>query len=922
MEKENIGPRTSHVLTYRITGKVAEARIVPLLHKLLSEIDDDEHTERVVQWRPATATEVPHFLWENTPLKSTTAYRDHVQVYSHLPNGILLDSKWAVLGRLLRRPVDDEDDNRDTSQPSPPGCHSNYPLATLETICFRGRSGFIHFANAVGLLSEQEEATNQIPQQSPQKTLLPRFRDFMIDPAETTEDSDLSPPYPEPNVWVVKDAHANGAGGVWVVGPSNAAELGGRLCETHEYVAQKYAWPPLLYHRRKFHVRVYGLITADGNAYLHKRCFLHVANDTFDITNPHALTKESIHITNCCANSHDNTKFAGEICADLTMEQNNPCNNNKNYTADTVGLAAFFPSMAASLATLTKNAWKYIQGGSKHNGFEYMGLDFILSYQQHDNTPVAYLLEVNAPPSQDTATQLPHAELTHNTVLSDLLTLWVLPKLLENQRCFPSKPGGWICVYKNNPSSLSSSLADTPILEAPEKQSSIILPSKAAVLNKMKWAITERQLRKSIGFTDDMAKFAQSHFPYFSRQRKPKNPTTAAIFFENAGGTQVPECVVEAMRDNLVQRHRAVLGARCVDRAKGTIEILLGCKNEETDSDSSHFVALGANASTLLFTLAQRYVQAGMLKLHDEIVMSLENHLANVQPWEEAAKLVGAQIKTWDPTTTDLESMLTDRTRIVAISHASNIVGTLMDVSKIQSIVHQCCRNAHVVVDGVAAAPHYFANLKESQLDWYVVSFHKLFGPHLAALCGSYATTTEELRRNLQIGTVNYEACEGILGLGKYFIKLSSYKRAMESISTSGKSAKTFDTASLTQKHMKDSYHLIENVEAPLIQALLDGLLTCKKVRVVSTGTGKNAASNLPIVSFLHRDIPSSQIVSACRECGVICRNGTFLSTKAFRDKHNIDDIEGVVRFSLAHYNTMSEVHRALRVLQSIPGWK
>jgi selenocysteine lyase/cysteine desulfurase len=899
MEKENIGPSrrrsssSSYVLTYRITGKVAEARIVPLLHKLFPLDDDDDKTENAVLWQNATALEIPHFLWENTPLKSTTPYRDHVQVYSHLPNGILLDSKWVVLGRLLQHDVDTVDNE------------IGGPLATLETICFHGISGFMHFANAVGLLSEQQ-------QQQQHPAHYTKFRDLVVlDP----EDSDLQGVPSEPNLWVVKDAHANGAGGVWVVGPSNAAEFcqNHHLYETHDYVAQKYAWPPLLYHSRKFHVRVYGLITADGNAYLHKRCFLHVANDTFDITTAHALTKESIHITNCCANSHDDTKFAGEICADLTMD-------NDPHNADTVGLAAFFPSMAASLATLTKNSWKFIQGGEKHNGFEYLGLDFILSYQPHDNdnnTPVAYLLEVNAPPSQDTATQLPHAEHTHDTVLSDLLTLWVLPKIFEN-RCFPPKPGGWIRVYTNPTSSLSS-LADTQIL-APDKQPSIALPSKAALLNKMKWAIAERQLRKSIGFTDEMAKFAQSHFPYFTRkERKTKDPTP--IFFESAGGTQVPGFVVEAMRDNLVQRHRAVLGARCVIRAKETIEILLGCKNDEQHDNSSHFVALGANASTLLFTLAQRYVQTGMLQKHDEIVISLENHRANVQPWEEAAQLVGAQIKIWDSTTTDLNFVLTERTRIVAVSHASNIVGTLFDVCKIQSIVHQCCCKAHVVVDGVAAAPHCFANLKESQVDWYVVSFHKLFGPHLAALCGRNATIPELLQINLQIGTVNYEACEGIVGLGKYFTKLSSYKRARGSISTPESSAKTADTVLLTHQHMQDSYSFIENAESPLIQALLDGLLTCKKVRVISMGTGNYVASNLPIVSFLHQDIPSSQIVSVCSKGGVICRNGTFLSTNAFRDKHNIDDVEGVVRFSLAHYNTLSEVRYVLRLLRSIPGW-
>jgi|Transcript_3069 hypothetical protein len=134
--------------------------------------------------------------------------------------------------------------------------------------------------------------------------------------------------------------------------------------------------------------------------------------------------------------------------------------------------------------------------------------------------PVAYLLEVNAPPSQDTSTGLPHAEALHDAVLSDLIRLWILPRV---EKKHVERPGGWQCVYDARKTLAGDS-------------SSSALPSKAALLNKMKWALAERkhlkleqqqrqqnQLRSEQGKYDSLSVITRqirNYFPYYNQTRE------------------------------------------------------------------------------------------------------------------------------------------------------------------------------------------------------------------------------------------------------------------------------------------------------------------------------------------------------------------------------------------------------------------
>lgn len=1026
------------VIRYSVSGSAAHMRLVPLLPKEWFDCSPsfcrgkkdagNDNSNNANDNNNDTPTPPPQFVWENAPRKDSKPHRDTLKAYSHLPNGTaILDSKW-VLARLLV-----VDDNEDSSRGS-----SKFPhLAALESHCFRGPQGYATFCQQVMFSKEESSQATTTDTSTTDATTAPIFPDLLTDNGKCP--SHL-PPAPS-SLWVVKDAFSNGAGGIWVVDQGSAHTLDsisidnnsssnssstsitykndGPLYQEHRYVAQRYTWPPVLYGGRKCHVRVYGLITADGRAFVHRRAFLHVANDDFSYNdNSHNTDdsnnncgQDSVHITNCCANSHDDSKFAGEILADLEATEYSV----EGETGQTiVPLGPFFESMKDSLAALTERSMPFLSGGQGNNGFEYLGMDFILSYKDSSNQtttaprqPVAYLLEVNAPPSQDTATGLKHAEDLHDTVIGDILSLWVFPKVTDG--VYPETPGGWRQAHAAPPDENDKRQdANNKASEA-----EYILPSKATIINKIRWGMVERRAVKSAEAaaksveqkdnndvsryvtsqhqqhhnTEDsysnaspaivVSAFARSQFPFFQRTSTDSDYATACdntteepqisgdgdcpVFLENAGGSQVPCHVIEAMSESLRQRNRSIIGSRAKEGARKAFGKIMSAPSEDFS------IFLGANASSLLMTLANQYAQLGLLGAGDEIVLSTENHLANVNPWLMAAKLVGASVKWWAPTrahhkdgsnsdnsSTHLETLLTPKTRILAVSHASNVLGQVRDLSSIRSMADRLTGGrAHMVVDGVAAAPHWSPAISEHKADWYVISCHKLFGPHLGGLAGRTSAAVKEFceaagvdmesdneaaYKLLEIGTINYEGCSGVEGLAYYLADLAtaplnpqsdmieisqaSFQSPQEeptSIVTSGKNARTLLTAEL----VTEAFRRIRLVEGGLLQLLMTSLRKSKKVRVIEIDEDHlSCVARLPVVSFTHESVKASVVVETCAKNGIACRHGAFLSNQYLLNDFGVPSSrEGVLRLSLAHYNTCYEIEAVESVLRSIPGW-
>ncbi|MGB2874816.1 MAG: cysteine desulfurase-like protein [Gaiellaceae bacterium] len=209
-------------------------------------------------------------------------------------------------------------------------------------------------------------------------------------------------------------------------------------------------------------------------------------------------------------------------------------------------------------------------------------------------------------------------------------------------------------------------------------------------------------------------------------------------FFDGPGGTQVPDEVIEAIASYLRDSNANVGGPfetsrrsdLLVDEARRAAARFLRCGAEE--------VAFGANMTTLNFALSRaagRELEAG-----DEIVVTKLDHDGNVAPWLELAQDLNlrvrfAEIK--DDTTLDLgqlESLLSERTRVVAFPWASNAVGTLVDVARVAELAHEV--GALAWVDAVHYAPHGPIDVGAAGVDVLLCSPYKFFGPHLGLAFG------------------------------------------------------------------------------------------------------------------------------------------------------------------------------------------
>jgi selenocysteine lyase/cysteine desulfurase len=237
-------------------------------------------------------------------------------------------------------------------------------------------------------------------------------------------------------------------------------------------------------------------------------------------------------------------------------------------------------------------------------------------------------------------------------------------------------------------------------------------------------------------------------------------------------------------------------------------------------------------------------------------------------------------------------------------------------------------------VDGVAAVPHIFANVDRTDVDWYVVSCHKFFGPHLGVLCGKHSVVQGlveppeekaadcsrigQISRLFEAGTMNYEACAGVLGMKDYFVTLT--QQCFEGRTTSTKHS--------MRATLELAYSRIGRAERLLTHALLQGLRRSPKVKFLcdndkSCDDGNGTVFHqVPVVSFVHTSIPSRTLVELCARQGLVGRCGTFLASEEFLQVQLPLFAQGFVRFSLVHYNTVAEVQDLVRCLEKIPEWR
>jgi cysteine desulfurase family protein (TIGR01976 family) len=389
---------------------------------------------------------------------------------------------------------------------------------------------------------------------------------------------------------------------------------------------------------------------------------------------------------------------------------------------------------------------------------------------------------------------------------------------------------------------------------------------------------------------------------------------TPTALLENAGGSQVPGVVADAIRDYMLTSYvQLEAGYDLSDRADRVVADAHDFVELFMNGRGTGRVALGPSTSQLVTMLAQ--ASAARMEPGDEIVVCEAGHEANVGPWMKLADR-GITVRMWrvDPATMTcpldgLRELLGPRTRIVAFVHVSNLLGEIVDVPAVTRLAHEA--GARVVVDGVAFAPHRAMDVAAWDVDWYVYSTYKVYGPHMAALWGRHDALAEvagpnhffvpddEIPYKLELGGVNHEGCAGLLALRPYLAFLAG--RA---------GADAIDRAAIV-----DAFETMTAAERPLQERLVEYLAGAPGVRII--GPAHGGLSRVGTISFVHEGRSSAEIVAAVQARGVGIRHGHMYAHRLCTAL-GIEPEDGVVRVSFVHYNTMDEIERLIGALERI----
>lgn len=385
-------------------------------------------------------------------------------------------------------------------------------------------------------------------------------------------------------------------------------------------------------------------------------------------------------------------------------------------------------------------------------------------------------------------------------------------------------------------------------------------------------------------------------------------------FFENAGGSYVPESVIgrvtDYMRESQVQP-----GAGYAASAKAAERMADGQRlmAELVGADAQE-VIIGPSTTTNIFVLSKAFEE--IFEPGDEVIVTNLDHEANIGAWARLERH-GITIREWpiNPETERLEpetldGLLTERTRLVCFSHCSNILGGINDARGLTRKIHDA--GALVCVDGVAYAPHRAIDVKQLDVDFYVLSLYKLFGPHVSLLYAkrehlerlpgqNHYFLNDQIPLKLNPGGPNHEFTSALVGVADYFEALAAHHLA--------EPPNTF-------KSRADAVFEMMARHEDKLAARFGGFLASKPdVRLLGAKTG-DALARTPTFSFTVKDRLSSDIPPLLEASNIAIGRGRFYANRLV-DALGVDNPEdGVLRVSFAHYNTMDEVDRLIAVLE------
>jgi len=402
-------------------------------------------------------------------------------------------------------------------------------------------------------------------------------------------------------------------------------------------------------------------------------------------------------------------------------------------------------------------------------------------------------------------------------------------------------------------------------------------------------------------------KFVRSQFPAL---------TDDAVLMDNAGGSQIARPVVDRMTDFMFSTNvqlgasyaTSVAASKRVAEGRAALQLMM-------NADRPEEIVMGATVTQLFDQLAQSLVQGW--DEGDEIIVTNFDHEANIGPWRRLAQR-GIVVREWQmapgtytPDLDALKSLMGPKTKLVAVTHCSNIFGSINDVRAIADVVHEA--GALLCVDGVAYAPHRAVDVQALDADFYGFAVYKTYGPHHGALYGKYDLLRnhahninhyfygeDRVPNKLEPGNPNYELAYSCLGVIDYLEAFA----AAHGVNAKGREA------------IVAAFDIMAEHEEALAEKLLAYLRGRDDVTIIGDPSA-DKARRVPTVAFVVKGQNSRDIVEAVDTAGIGIRFGDFHSKRLVQSME-LGDPDGVIRVSAVHYNTLEEMNRVIERLESL----
>jgi|DEB0MinimDraft_10_1074344.scaffolds.fasta_scaffold00071_18 cysteine desulfurase family protein (TIGR01976 family) len=404
--------------------------------------------------------------------------------------------------------------------------------------------------------------------------------------------------------------------------------------------------------------------------------------------------------------------------------------------------------------------------------------------------------------------------------------------------------------------------------------------------------------------------FVRAQFPAFAHHE-----TGFWAHLENAGGSYVPRQVVDLLAELFAHFKcqpawdfgPSVAATEAMDRARTVMAELFNAGQDEI-----HF---GPSTSQNTYVLA--HAMRPMWNDGDEIIVTNQDHEANSGAWRRLDR-TGITVREWrvDPQTgcldlADLVPLINQRTRMLAVTHASNIAATINPVREMADMIHAV--GGHLVVDGVSYAPHGLTDVKAAGCDVYLYSSYKTYGPHV----GMMYTDADLLARMTNQGHYfkqgdpvayltpagpDHAAIGATAGIADYYDELHRHHFGSSTASRFERTRELFD--------------LFGAHEQTVIEPLIDLINAAPDVHLVGAPVADHSV-RAPTVAFHTPRQSSESIYRALIDAKVSCGFGNFYAHRLM-EALGLDIDDGVVRLSAVHYTTDEEVARACEVLDQV----